>query len=234
MKNRAQLIISIIAISAILLSLNTPDSKMNAKIESLIAQEAMISDERKEELTFLAEMIAQQKQEMGFSKATFVCTHNSRRSQLAQIWFWQALDHFGVENVSAHSGGTEATAFNHRMVKAVKDYGFEMIQLDSLKNPRYVVRGGKAGEREMTLFSKKYGDNFNPQKDFIAVMVCSQADRECPFVPGAYTRVSLPYEDPKSADNTPKEAQAYAEKVEEIGREMLFMVGVIKSLENKG
>ena len=39
----------------------------------------------------------------------FICTHNSRRSHLTQIWCQTMAFHFGIKNVSCYSGGTEAT-----------------------------------------------------------------------------------------------------------------------------
>ncbi|MCH2215879.1 MAG: hypothetical protein MK086_11970 [Flavobacteriales bacterium] len=211
----------------------TPMSNLDKKIEALQSQEELISPERLEELNDLAGTIHAQKEQMGFSNVTWVCTHNSRRSQLAQIWFWKALQHYEIEKVKSYSGGTEATAFNHRMVKAVKDAGFSLYQRDETENPQYASRIDDTCESELILFSKKFTDEFNPQKDFIAVMVCSQADKECPFVPGAYTRVALPYEDPKVGDDTPQEGEAYAKKVDEIGREVLYLVKTIQTLEKK-
>lgn len=204
-------------------------TSVSNKIESLLNQENLISEKRKSELEYLAKEIANQYKAKGFAKATFVCTHNSRRSQLSQIWFWRALEHYGINGVSSYSGGTEATAFNHRMVSAMQRYGFEILKLDENKNPKYLVRSGQANEKEMLLFSKKYSDQFNPQKDFVAVMVCGQADAECPFVPGAYSRVSLPYEDPKVADDTPLESKSYDDKVIEIGREIFYMTKQLES-----
>jgi len=203
-------------------------NNLSIRIEDLLSQENQITEERKKELKELALEISTQKKEMGFSKLNFVCTHNSRRSQLSQIWFWKALEYFEMESISSYSGGTETTAFNHRMVSALQRYGFNILKLDENKNPKYLIRSGKASEREMVLFSKKFANPFNPQKDFIAIMVCGQADSECPFVPGAYARVSLPYEDPKVADDTPQEAKSYDDKVLEIGREILFLVKHLK------
>jgi len=209
----------------------TMQHNLSTKIEDLLSQGNQISKERKNELKELALKISSQQKEMGFSKLNFVCTHNSRRSQLSQIWFWKALEYFELESISSYSGGTEGTAFNHRMVSALKRFGFNILTLDETKNPKYLIRSGKAEEREMVLFSKKYADSFNPQKDFIAIMVCDQADAECPFVPGAYSRIALPYEDPKVADDTPQETKSYDDKVLEIGREILFLVKHLKGLE---
>lgn len=203
-------------------------NNLSNNMEDLLSQENMISSKRKSELKDLANNIYSQHKEVGFAKVNFVCTHNSRRSQLSQIWFWKALEYFNLHGISSYSGGTESTAFNHRMVSALQRYGFNILKLDEAKNPKYVIRSGAAGEREMVLFSKKYAAEFNPQKDFIAVMVCGQADAACPIVPGAYARISLPYEDPKVADDTPQEQKSYDDKVVEIGREILFMVKQLK------
>lgn len=41
----------------------------------------------------------------------YVCTHNSRRSHLGQVWSKVAADFYGF-NINTFSAGTEATAFN--------------------------------------------------------------------------------------------------------------------------
>ncbi len=206
-------------------------TKFQERIQILLQQENHISTKRKKELVQLATIIFQQKNEMGFSNVNFVCTHNSRRSQLAQIWFWYALHHFGIEQIKSYSGGTEATAFNHRMVEAVLRFGFLISKLDDSENPNYKIQIGE--ERSQYLFSKKFLAESNPQKDFIAVMVCSHADENCPLVPGTYARIPLRYEDPKVADNTPSEAKSYDNKVLEIGREILYLVGFLKKKLNE-
>jgi arsenate reductase (thioredoxin) len=45
---------------------------------------------------------------------------------------------------------------------------------------------------------------------------------DCPIVRGASHRVSIPYKDPKVADDTPTESAAYDERCAQIAREMLF------------
>ena len=201
---------------------------LKKNIKAVEKQFDEINEARKKELTMLADKIKQQINEQGSSKVTFVCTHNSRRSQLAELWLRAASEYYGLENIASYSGGTEATAFNPRMVDAVLRFGFYLRRSKDATNPRYLASIDSKHTNDHTMFSKKYDDEFNPGKDFIAVMVCSQADAECPFVPGAYSRISLPYEDPKAFDDTDQEATAYDQKVEEIGRELLF-VGKILS-----
>ena len=72
------------------------------------------------------------------------------------------------------------------------------------------------------MFSKKYDHSQNPQNAFAAIMVCSNADEACPFIPGADARFSLPFQDPKQHDNTPQEGRQYDERCRQIAREMLY------------
>ena len=151
----------------------------------------------------------------------FVCTHNSRRSHLAQLLGLAAARRAGLFNVQTFSGGTEVTALNPRALAALQRVGFE-IAGDAGTNPRYEVRDPPA-----VMFSKKIDDPPNPTSNFVAVMTCTEADAACPTVLGATKRISLPYEDPKVADGTPEETQRYDERVEQIGRDLIWVFGNI-------
>jgi len=203
---------------------------LKEKISQLQSQESLILPRRITELKTLAASIHQNRTEKGTSNVIWICTHNSRRSQLAQIWMEKALEIYGIDQINSYSGGTEATAFNHRMVEALRKIGFTLEQLDQSTNPHYVSSPNEGRDNAPLYFSKVFSDGYNPQQDFVAVMVCSQADQECPFVANAAKRFSLPYTDPKEADDTPEESTVYAKKVDEIGREILYMVKVLSSL----
>jgi arsenate reductase (thioredoxin) len=192
-------------------------------VSSLEKEEQLISESRKSELLSIANTIRTQLANRGNSDLVFVCTHNSRRSQLAELWMRVAVTFYGISHLTSWSGGTEVTAFNHRMVEALIRAGFDILEDSGGANPRYRIRLNGDRSAEPMMFSKKYDDAYNPQTGFIAVMVCSQADQDCPFVPGASARISLPYEDPKNADDTPGEKAEYDAKVREIGREVLFL-----------
>src|SRR5689334_19004318 len=68
--------------------------------------------ERKQQLTQIAGYVCSRTKSDQPAKLTFICTHNSRRSHLAQIWAQTAATHFGFPGVQTFSGGTAATAFN--------------------------------------------------------------------------------------------------------------------------
>jgi len=181
-----------------------------------------IPAERKESLDLIAAFVKERKAAGSTADLTFICTHNSRRSHLSQLWAATAAWSFAQDHVRTYSGGTEATAFNPGAVAAVERAGFQVVKPEG-KNPIYEVSFSKDHVAERC-WSKKYDDAANPQKDFCAVMNCSEADKNCPIVFGALDRVSLPYNDPKEADNTPEEAARYDERCLQIAAELWYVM----------
>ena len=180
-----------------------------------------IPDERKKHLKKLARFVQTKIKSGEEAQLIFICTHNSRRSHMGQWWARVAADYYEIPNVRTFSGGTEATAFNPRAVATLERAGFTIEKTSEGDNPHYrVAYASDAPAQEA--FSKKYDDTANPQENFAAIMTCSQADENCPFVPGATLRVAIPYEDPKEADSTPEEATRYDERSQQIATEMLY------------
>ncbi len=190
--------------------------------ERVLPAVANIPAERKESLDHIAAFIKERKAAGTTAELTFICTHNSRRSHLCQLWAATAAWQFGHDHVRTYSGGTEATAFNPRAVAAVERSGFTVVKPEG-KNPVYEVSFAPEHIAERC-WSKKYEDPANPQKDFCAVMTCSEADKNCPIVLGAFDRISLPYNDPKAADGTPEEAARYDERCLQIAAEMFYVM----------
>ena len=152
----------------------------------------------------------------------FICTHNSRRSHIAQIWAQTAAYHYEIKKIHCFSGGTEVSVFHPNAVKALEKAGFRIKKKSSGDNPVYSVYFCNE-QIPVTAFSKLYSNSFNPQSEFVAVMTCSAANESCPFVSGSIFRIPLTYEDPKIFDQTVEADQRYFDKVREIGREMLFV-----------
>ena len=202
--------------------------ELQSYIDRLAGGFSQISAERKALLTILATYIQRNRNTgPGRCLLNFICTHNSRRSQISQIWMATALHYYGIDKVHAYSGGTEVTAFNPRAVAALQRTGFRLEKSEG-SNPHYFVRFSD-GAKSIDCFSKVYDDAVNPQHDFAAIMTCSEADDNCPFIPGADWRLSLTYRDPKEADDTPLEQSTYDARVEEIGKEIFFAVQLVKS-----
>lgn len=194
-------------------------------IESL--QEAGISQERKNTLEVLIGFINKKQKEGSASRLNFICTHNSRRSHLSQIWAQTMAHYFNVNNVFCYSGGTEATAMFPMVAHLLKKTGFEIRKLSEGNNPVYGIKFA-ANEAPVIAFSKAYDDPFNPASDFAAVMTCSQADAGCPVVLGAEQRIAITYEDPKLFDNSPQQEKKYLERSLQIAAEMKYVFSNIK------
>jgi arsenate reductase len=190
-------------------------------IEQFEKDYALIQEKRKQILKQLASFVVRKHKTGQSAKLNFICTHNSRRSHISQIWAQAAAAYYDVENVRCYSGGTEATAFNPRAVNAMNAVGFRIVKGDETENPRYAVHFAES-QKPLIAFSKVYSDPFNPSKGYAAIMTCSHADEHCPLVIGAETRISLPFNDPKDFDGTSQEAVKYHERVLEIGREICY------------
>lgn len=196
-------------------------------VEKLIAEFDQISGERKVIIRELTDFVKKKAAAGEKVQLNFICTHNSRRSHISQIWAQTAAHLYGISNVACFSGGTEATAFNSRAVKAMEQAGFKISVFAPGDNPVYEVQYAE-NANALRVFSKKYDDPFNPETDFAAIMTCSHADENCPLVTGASKRIALTYNDPKDFDGTPMEAEKYAERVREIGREILYAFSRVK------
>jgi hypothetical protein len=193
----------------------------------LISQAHLISPERKEKLVELADYLLEQKNDSVHFNALFVCTHNSRRSHITDTWFQYALIYYGISGYNSFSGGLEATAFHPNAIAALQRAGFSVAFDKKVTNPVVSVSPGHYPVWHKQ--SKIYTHPVNPKSNFVAVMVCSDADQSCPVVDGASARFSLPYDDPRYFDNTPSQDLKYDETVELIGREILFMIGYLKN-----
>ncbi|MCO6485642.1 MAG: protein-tyrosine-phosphatase [Saprospiraceae bacterium] len=178
--------------------------------------------ERREELDRLAGWIRTCLRAGRPADVIFICTHNSRRSQMAQVWTDVLARRFGVAGIRAWSGGTVSTAFHPLAISALERAGFRVVHPGG-SNPRYRVFAGEE-DSPLECWSKVYDDASQSFGDFAAVMVCSEADRGCPYVPGASGRFSLPFEDPGKADGTPEEAAVYDERCREIAAECLYLI----------
>ena len=197
--------------------------QLAAYIETLLKPSNSLTSARRKILEQMAVSFSEQLRDHSRLNVIFICTHNSRRSHLAQLWAQTAAYHFDISHVECFSGGTEATAFHTNTVAALRRCGFEVIAGDDSNNPHYRVSFASDGPR-LEMFSKKFGDHFNPSTGFIAVMTCTDADEACPFVPGAALRFSLPYEDPKKADGTSREQETYDQRCREIATEMFYLM----------
>jgi arsenate reductase len=185
-----------------------------------------ISEERKEVLQPLVDYIQNKVNTNDVIRLNFICTHNSRRSHLSQIWAQTMAFQFGIRNVFCYSGGTEATAMFTKVGETLVNQGFEIQQLSENENPVYAIKYSD-NEPPIIAFSKTYFDAFNPKTNFGAIMTCNNADEGCPMVIGAEARFPIKYDDPKAFDGTEVMNEKYTECSLQIASEMCFVFAQI-------
>lgn len=118
----------------------------------------------------------------------FLCTGNSARSQMAEAWLRKyAGDHFDV-----FSAGTEPKGVNPLTIRVMEEIGINMD-----------------GHR-----SKSISEYFAKQTVKHVIVVCSQADEQCPRVwPFAIQRHFWPFDDPAAATGSMDEMLAEFRRV---------------------
>ncbi|MBP7470478.1 MAG: protein-tyrosine-phosphatase [Flavobacterium sp.] len=186
-----------------------------------------ISEERRTILQPLVDFIQGKTNSQQDIRLNLICTHNSRRSHLSQVWAQTAAAHYGIKNVFCYSGGTEATAMFPMAAKTLTKQGFQIKTIAEGNNPVYAIKYSE-NAHPIIGFSKTFDDDFNPQSEFAAILTCSSADQGCPFIAGAEVRIPITFEDPKAFDNTPKQAEKYEERSVQIATEMFYVFSQIK------
>lgn len=192
-----------------------------------LAATLTIPQSRRELLVGLIDYL-KQKQETGESiRLNFICTHNSRRSVLGQVWAQTLAVHCGLEEFLTFSGGTESTAVFPMIIKTLEKQGFGVKKQAVLENPEYKI-DFSTDSLPIIAFSKKFDHIANPVENFAAIMVCDHANETCPYIPGAEQRIPLTYDDPKAFDGMPNQEAKYLERSLQIASEMYYVFTQLK------
>lgn len=204
--------------------MTTTKPTLFSEIENLINElnPETISSERKTVLQPLTDFIQSKVSGNKEIRINFICTHNSRRSHLSQVWAQTMANYFNIKNVFCYSGGMESTALFPMVAETLQNSGFQIKIISKNENPVYSIKYAD-NEHPIIGFSKKLDDDFNPKSEFAAIMTCSQADGGCPFIAGAEKRIPITFEDPKAFDNTPQQAEKYKERSLQIATEMKYV-----------
>jgi protein-tyrosine-phosphatase len=206
-------------------------SALRPYVQQVVSELDVISPERKVVLDVIATNIAGRLQSGKTAQLTFICSHNSRRSHMSQIWAQTAAYYYGLDKVHTFSGGTQATACNCRTVAAMRRVGFSIEDATTGDNPVYLVRYAE-DRPPIRAYSKLYNADANPKQDFIALMTCSVADKSCPIVQGSIARYAIHYADPRLCDDMPTETAAYNERCREIAREMFYIMSKVRQRQD--
>lgn len=194
--------------------------ELQRTVDSFRDFQESIPDERK---ALLDNVVSHLISQIGRSEVNiqFICTHNSRRSVFAQVWGQIMARKFGLNNIHCFSGGTEATAIYSAVIETLMQQGLQIVLEKEGQNRHYQIFY-EQDSIPMTVFSKVYSDAANPNR-FIAIMTCSDAEENCPFIPQAELRLSLTYEDPKIFDQHKDKMEKYLERSQQIGTELYYI-----------
>ncbi len=199
------------------------------KIEHQISglDETSVSTARKNTLQLLIDYIQSKVDSKQDIYLNFICTHNSRRSHLSQVWAQVLAHYFNIKNVFCYSGGTEATALFPMVAKTLENTGFDIQTIADGSNPIYAIKYSD-NKHPIIGYSKKFDSDFNPRSDFAAILTCSSADQDCPFIAGAEVRIPITFEDPKAFDHTPQQTKKYQERSLQIATDLKYAFSKIK------
>ena len=202
---------------------------MNTNLKNFIENLDLtnIPENRKQILHSLIDLIQNKFDNQQDIKLNFICTHNSRRSHLGQVWAHAMAEFYEIPNVQSFSGGTEETAVYPQIIATLESNGFIIKKSLGTNNPAYLLQTDSQAI-PLVLISKTFDTQINPAKNFVAIMTCAQADEDCPFVPGAENRIALTYEDPKKYDESTQKTQKYLDKSAEIATELKYVFSKIK------
>lgn len=203
------------------------NKKLMSYVTEVITEFDKIDINRRAKLTAIGTHIMNEKKRNGKVDILFVCTHNSRRSHMAHAWLETAVHFYGINDVTAYSGGLEATDFHTNAIGALERAGYGIKKLGK---PDPVQKYQMAnGVKKSIFYSKKYTDIPDLKPNFTAILLCADADKSCPIVDGTKARFAIPFEDPRYYDNTPSAEFQYDASVREIAREIFFLMESVKN-----
>tara|TARA_B100001079_G_scaffold142196_1_gene121790 strand:+ start:344 stop:916 length:573 start_codon:yes stop_codon:yes gene_type:complete len=145
----------------------------------------------------------------------FLCTHNSRRSQLCQVWGSILSKIYNID-LKFNSAGTEKTEVHKTIFYCFSNVGIE------IKDSKIFY-----GDLSLSLHSKVL-EEIQSDK-FISIMTCSDAEKSCPSDSRSIRNISMIYQDPKIFDDTEKEREEYSKTSKLIAEELNY---IIKNLVN--
>ena len=199
-----------------------------AYLNQRAAEFEQIPDERKADLARLADYIRQRQAGDGGARITFICTHNSRRSHLAQVWAQVAAYYYAVPRCppipaarrSPRSTRERQRPFNVPVCGSRPTNPPQPIRAIEW---RPVIAGRRSSVTRSGLTKLPIPRAASPP--------CLTAPK--PTRPARWSAVAIcdcrsAMMTPKAADGTAEEAAVYDQRSRQIGREMLYVMWLLK------
>ncbi|HSZ72973.1 MAG TPA: hypothetical protein VK750_09880 [Cytophagaceae bacterium] len=196
-------------------------SKIDAFLKQAIENFDLIPQERKVLLEQIAAYVQEGMDKNAQVGLLYACIHNSRRSQLGQVWGKVAASYFGHYTIQTYSGGSESKALSPNVVDVLNEVGFKITRDRVSNNPLYSISYDDDQDK-ITCFSKKYNDITNPKKMFVAILTCAATDPDCPDIMEADLKIITTYEDKVKSESS------HAAISKEIATECLYLFSKIR------
>ncbi|MCX7729084.1 MAG: protein-tyrosine-phosphatase [Bacteroidia bacterium] len=185
--------------------------------------------ERKEKLLSISSYLAKKSEQNKDINLVFICIQNSRRSHLSQVIAQHIALQHQFNNIYCYSGGVEVTQIHPNTVNTLKHLGYSLTLKKDGENPVYELHYPEYN-RSLLLYSKDFKEVTEKLKTFAAIMVCSESETNCPYVPNAEKIIHLPYPDPKEFDETPTSLNEYLKISNQIKEEWSFIFSSVNHI----
>ncbi len=126
----------------------------------------------------------------------FLCTHNSRRSQICEVW-GKVFAEIYRKKININSAGAFKTVVHSQVYESIVKCG---LVVDNKKEIFFDKKKFKLNSKTIDSLT---------MKNFIAVMTCSNAEKSCPNDPRSIRNIKMFFNDPRIYDETDKMSREY-------------------------
>tara|TARA_Y100001949_G_C15986510_1_gene330879 strand:+ start:2001 stop:2567 length:567 start_codon:yes stop_codon:yes gene_type:complete len=140
----------------------------------------------------------------------FLCTHNSRRSQICEVW-GKVFAEIYRKKININSAGAFKTVVHSQVYESIVKCG---LVVDNKKEIFFDKKKFKLNSKTIDSLT---------MKNFIAVMTCSNAEKSCPNDPRSIRNIKMFFNDPRIYDETDKMSREYLNTTIYIAEELNYI-----------
>ena len=140
----------------------------------------------------------------------FLCTHNSRRSQICEVW-GSIFSLIYKKEILINSAGTIKTSVHKEIFNVLKKCGVSVNENEEIAFKNLLIK-----------LKSKTLDQIDAKK-FIAIMTCSDAEKSCPIDSRSVKNINMFFKDPKVYDNTKYMEEEYLKTNSNIAEELNYI-----------
>ena len=140
----------------------------------------------------------------------FLCTHNSRRSQICEVW-GKVFAEIYRKKININSAGAFKTVVHSQVYESIVKCGL------IVNNKKEIFF-----DKKKFKLNSKTTDSIT-MKNFIAVMTCSDTEKSCPHDSRSVRNIKMFFNDPRIYDETDKMSREYLKTTTYIAEELNYI-----------